>query len=93
MITSRGFEISVRIEWKASATGESERTRHAEEALQSFHRDREAESQQENAIDKSSKDLGSMPPIGIAGITCILTGELRVERYELGWNVARGNAP
>ena len=38
-------------------------TRRAEEAFQSFHRDREAECQQENTIDEGRKDLGSVPAV------------------------------
>ena len=48
-------------------------TRGTEEAFQSLHRNREAECQQENTIDESGKDLGPVPAVGVAGITCILT--------------------
>ena len=51
-------------------------TRRGEEAFQSFHRDREAECQQENTINEGGKDLGSVPAVGVPGITCVLTGEL-----------------
>lgn len=55
-------------------------TRGAEKAFQSFHGNREAECQEENAIDEGGKDLGSVPAVGVAGIRRILAGELAWER-------------
>lgn len=60
-------------------------TRGAEEAFQRFHSDRETESQQENTIDERGEDLGSVPAVRVAGITCILTGELVWRRCEASW--------
>jgi hypothetical protein len=40
-----------------------------EEALQGFHRNREAKRKEENPINKSSKNFSSVPAIRISGIT------------------------
>jgi hypothetical protein len=67
----RGLEIS------AGTNGEtivakyikSQPTWGGEEALQGFHRNREAKRKEENPINKSSKNFSSVPAIRISGIT------------------------
>lgn len=54
-------------------------TRGAEEAFDGFHENREAESQEEDAVDKRGKNLRSVPTIGVPSVGMCLGGKLRWE--------------
>lgn len=81
MTTSRGFEISAGVERHTFTHKEMVHTRRAEETLQGFHRDGEAECQEENTIYESGKDLCPVPAVGVPRIICALSGELGGEGY------------
>ena len=81
--TKRGFETSVYGTYLNIELGTTvwRHTRCIEEPFYGFEEDREAEGQEENAIDERSENLGSMPTVGITRVGMCLIRELQKVMY------------
>ena len=75
MTISIGFEISISTSYDNFQNKEEQeqsiRTWRAEEALNSFHEDREAKGQQEYTVDKRSQYLRPMPTIRVSSVVAL----------------------
>lgn len=81
--TRRGLEISVDGPRLNRGPGRTvwAHTWCTEEPFYGFEEDGEAEGQEKDTIDERSKNLGSMPTVGITGVDMCLVRELRRVRY------------